>query len=158
MARYSVTISEGTMQMGALGTANVSRLVRLDAPSYPEALAQAHAEHGKAVTSVVLMRQWTVKLTDKRDKRKRHELLTTAANAHDAVRNVGYHAYRPTGWSISHSSKQWPEAILAVTDTTPERDLGGAERHPTTTGTQLRQQQVHAIEAAEARRRKRRRR
>lgn len=159
MARYSVELNEGRMDMGALGRANVTRMVRVDAPSQAEAMAEARAEHGDRVMRCSLMRQFTVKLASKKDKRRRPEYVTTAANAHDAVRNVGYIStvWRATGYSLTGSSKQWPEAVLAVTDTTPEAELGGAPRLQPTNGTELREQQLAAMQAAEARRRRRRR-
>lgn len=145
------------MDMGALGRTSVTRMVRVDAATRDEALALATAEHGPRINRVTLMRQFTVKVASKRDKRKRYEYVVQAANAHDAVRNARHvpSVWRDTGRSLV-STKDWPEAVLLVSDTTLERELGGAQRLEPVTGVELYEQEQAAIAAAASRWRRRR--
>jgi len=159
MAKYSVELSDGTMDMGGLGRARVTTATQVEAGSHEQALALALRD-GRPVLKVTLRRRFEVKLASKRDARRREVFVTEACNPHDAVRNVGYmnSVWRLTGQSLTGSTKNWPDAVLAVTDTTPDQDLGGASRLAPTTGQQLRDESLAAIQAAARRRRGRRRR
>lgn len=156
MARYDVTLSDGHMDMGALGRCRVTTSQQLEAGSLDEARQLARRD-GRPVQQVVLRRLFEVKLTSKRDKRKRPVMITTATCHITAVRNVGYQSgtWRATGWVLSGGSRNWPDAVVHVKDITPDRDLGGAERLPTMTGQQVREQQL-ALIAPRRRRRARR--